>query len=116
MMPAAMRYFSEQMATPFMNSAGDVFNWGGTGIESDRNKANNFAFITGIRLTPVDPLKLQRGWLYRMRSFLEAQKANAKTEGRPFAREDATLLYQVRNQINVVEAAYDRQQAGLYGP
>jgi hypothetical protein len=99
-----------------MNSAGDVFNWGGTGIESDRNKANNFAFITGIRLTPVDPLKLQRGWLYRMRSFLEAQKANAKTEGRPFAREDATLLYQVRNQINVVEAAYDRQQAGLYGP
>jgi len=116
MMSASTRYIVEQMATPFMNSAGDVFNWGGAGIESDRNKANNFAFITGIRLTPVDPLKLQRGWLYRTQSFLEAQRSNARNRGGTFSREDQRLLTQIRRQIKVVERAYDAQQKDLYGP
>lgn len=115
MMNASTRYIAEQMSTPFMNSAGDVYNWGGAGVESDRNKANSFAFITGIRLTPVDPLKLQRGWLYRMRSFLEAEKSRKKERHELLPLEDIKLLNEVRASIRVVEKAYDQQQADLYG-
>jgi hypothetical protein len=114
-MSAHTRYIVDAMATPFMNSAGDVFNWGGSGIESDRNKANNFAFITGIRLTPVDPIRLERGWLYRVQSYLEGQKGQAKLEGKKFPWEDELMLRRTRHQLKVIERAYDRRQKDLYG-
>jgi hypothetical protein len=115
MMSSGMAYVAETMASPFMSSSGDVFNWGGTGGNADRVKANSFSFITGVRLTPVDPLKLQRGWLYRMENYLEGKKSSAKARGEEFSSEDAGFLYQLRAQIRVVERAYDAKQEALYG-
>ena len=115
MMSASKRYIAEQMATGFMSSSGDVFNWGASGPEADRVRANSFSFLSGIRLTPVDPLKVERGWLYRMQSFLEGQKGNAKKRGEPFANEDELFLRQLRAQIRVIEQAYDEKQKAMYG-
>ena len=115
MMDSSMAYVAEQMASPFINASGDIFNWGQGGVESDRTRANNFAFITGIRLTPIDPLRLQRSMLYRIENFLEGEKANAKRRGEPFSREDNTMLSRVRAQLKGVELEWDRKQGALYG-
>lgn len=115
MMDSSMAYITEQMASPFINASGDIFNWGQGGVEADRTRANNFAFITGVRLTPVDPLRLQRSWLYRAENFLEGRKADAKRRGVEFSRDDNYLLARIRQQLKVVEVEWDRKQESLFG-
>jgi hypothetical protein len=115
MMDSSMAYIAESMATPFINSAGDVFNWSGTGPEADRIKANNFSFITGIRLSPVDPVRLQRSFLYRTENWLEGKKGEAKRKGETFSREDTILLLRIRAQLKHVEAYWDARERAMYG-
>jgi len=117
MMHASIKYVADQIASPFIASTGDALaTFSGPGEATDQQKANTVAWLTGIRLSPVDPVKLQRGWLYRMENFLEAQKSDSKARGIEFPQDDDHLLRQIRAQLRVVERAYDAQQTDLYGP
>lgn len=111
-MNASMKYIVEQMASPFINGLGNTVQAGGP--DTENRKADTVAYMTGLRMTPVDPLRLQRGWLYRMRTYLEAEKSNARQRGEQFPTDDDYLLSSIRAQLEVVEAAWDEQQAQLY--
>lgn len=114
MMHPTLKYVVDQMASPFISSFGDAL--GATGDSGTaQQKAGAFSWITGVRLTPVDPIKLQRGWLYRMQSYLQGQKADAKQRGITFSPEDELLLRRIRAQIKPVNYAYEQEQKAIHG-
>jgi hypothetical protein len=116
LMHSSVKYITDQMASPFLGSFGDAAaSATGDSASSAQQKANTFAWISGVRLTPVDPIKLQRGWLYRMENYLAAQKGDYKSRGIEFPEEDTILLAQIRAQLKGVENAYDAEQANLFG-
>lgn len=114
-MNASLRYLADQLASPFITGIGEPIALG-SAAEGDKTKANTIAWMSGIRMTPVDPIKLQRGWLYRMESYLEGQKSEMKRRGLTMGVDDQVFLKQIRAQIRVVERAYDAKQEALYGP
>jgi len=110
MMNASMRYITDQMASPFFSQYGDVV--GGT---TEEQRADAVSWLTGIRLTPVDPVRIQRGWLYRMENYLEGQRSEARARGGELSIDDQRFLARIRANLKVVEADWDRRQAELYG-
>lgn len=114
-MNSSIRYIMDQLASPFISGLGEPLGYIANTTESGRAAANTVSWMTGIRLTPVDPLRIQRGWLYRMENFLEGKAGEYKERGVPPPAEDTILLKQLRGQIRVIESAWDRRQAELYG-
>jgi len=104
------------MATPFITGLGEPLGFIGASADSGKKAANTLSWMTGIRLTPVDPLRLQRGWLYRMENFLEGKALEYKERGLQPPADDVALLAQIRAQVKGVEAAWDQKQRDLYGP
>ena len=114
MMNASMRYVVDQMSTPFITGLGEPVSLV-RGEETDKTRANTVAYLTGIRMTPVDPLKLQRGWMYRTKSFLEGQQGELRERGYDLLPDDRRFLKQIRRQVKFTERAWDAKQAELYG-
>jgi len=111
---ATMRYVLDQLATPFLGGLGEPLSLAG-GEATEKTSANTVAWMTGIRLTPVDPIRVERGWLYRMENFLEGRRAELKERGLEPPPDDAAFLREIRAQLKVVESAWDAKQESLYG-
>lgn len=114
-MNSSMRYIADNLATPFITGLGEPLGFVGDSSTAGKRAAGTLAWMSGIRLTPVDPVKLQRGWLYRMENFLEGKALEYKDRGITPPAEDVRLLAQIRAQLKGVEAAYDRRENELYG-
>lgn len=114
MMNSSMRYVLDQLASPFITGFGAPM-----ALENSANQelaaANTVSWLTGIRMTPVDPLRLQRGWLYRMESFLESQRGELKERGLKPTQDDQLFLQRIRAQLKVVERAWDKQNEEAFG-
>lgn len=113
-MTATGQYIIEQMSTPFINNLGHAIPVGGPGFEGEKAKADMVSWLTGIRLIPVDSLRMHRSWAYRLRSQLEGHRQELRDQGSDLDAEEKVLLRKVRNQIEILERSWDRRFAELY--
>lgn len=111
-MTATGQYLLSQMSTPFVNNLGQIIPTGGQ--DEGKARADMVSWLTGIRLIPVDTLRMHRSWAYRMESMLEGRRADLKDQGKELDPQDLESLQLVRAQIKVLESAWDRRQAELY--
>ncbi len=109
------KYILEQMATPFINSYGNTIPASGSEYAQNRARADTVAWITGIRLMPVDAIRLHRQMAYRLESMLEGRQAELRAQGKELDLEDRHVLKVLRRSIKVIERAYDEQEEEYYG-
>jgi hypothetical protein len=115
-MTATGQYILDVMSTPFVTNLGQAIPVGGPGYEGEKAKADLVSWMTGIRLMPVDTLRMHRSWGYRMKSMLESEKADLEDRGERMEPQDMMTLRLVRRQLEVLERAWDRRQDELgYG-
>lgn len=112
LMTATGAYIMNQMATPFVTNLGQIIPTGGQ--DQGKSKADMISWLTGIRLIPWDSLRAHRSWAYRMKSMLEARKSDLKAQGLELDPTDEETLLIVREQLKVLEDAWDIRQQELY--
>jgi hypothetical protein len=109
-------YVLEQMSTPFINNLGQSISpAAATEHQQGQARADMVSWMTGIRLMPVDLLKLHRSWGYRLIDMMEAQKAELKDQGKLMDPEDEASLKLLRREVDVLEMAWDEREVELYG-
>lgn len=114
-MPATYKYIVDTMSSPFISNYGKVISSSYTGARRDKQRADLVAWTVGLRLMPVDPVKISRAWSYRMESSLEAKRAELREQGMELEPEDEQLLRQTRELIKQVEAIWDQRERELFG-
>lgn len=113
LMTATGQYILDQMATPFVTNLGQVIPTGGQ--DAGKSKADMVSWLTGVRLIPVDMLRMHRSWAYRLKSMLEARQSDLHDQGLELDPTDAETLQIVRQQVKVLEDVWDIRQNELYG-
>ncbi len=113
LMTATGQYLIDQMATPFVTNLGQVIPAGG--VDTGKTKADTVSWLTGIRLIPVDMLRMHRSWAYRLREILQSKQQDLKDQGKLLEPQDQVTLGMVKAQIQALEAAWDTRQLELYG-
>lgn len=114
-MPTTHKYIMDNLSTPFISNYGKVVPTGATGARGDKARADLVAWMTGIRLMPVDTLKITRSWSYRVRSQLEARQSELRDQGLELDEDDDMTLRRIRAQIKNVEVLWDQREQELYG-
>jgi hypothetical protein len=114
-MPATMKYIADAMSTPFITNYGKVVPTGYEGAKRDKAKADLISWMTGLRLMPVDTLKISRSWAYRMENSLESHRAELREQGLELEPEDDELLRRTRALIREVEAQWDIREQEIFG-
>lgn len=114
-MTATSQYVLEQMATPFITNLGKAIPVGGPGYEGQKATSDMVSWLTGVRLIPVDPLRLHRQWGYRMINMLESARTEARDAQQPFDPQDQIALSKLRAMVRVLEFSWDQRQAEIYG-
>jgi hypothetical protein len=114
MMTATGQYLLESLSTPYVTNLGHSIPVGGPGFEGAKARADGVSWLTGVRLMPVDSLRMHRSWAYRLRSMLESRRQDLRDQGQDLEPEDKKSLRLVRRQLKVLERAWDRRQAELY--
>jgi hypothetical protein len=115
-MSATAVYVVDQMSTPFINNLGSALSPSGGSVEEvGKARANAVSWLTGVRLMPVDMLKLHRAWGYRLVDMLEAQKAEASDRGQQWDPDEEGLLKDLRASMREIEYAYDAREGAIYG-
>lgn len=104
------KYVLEQVSTPFINNLGRAIPTGAETYADQKSRADLVSWISGVRLIPVDTLRLHRQWAYRLESMLEAHKGDVQANGGQLEPEDEMTLKYLRAQIQVLERAWDKQQ------
>lgn len=117
LMTSSSIYILDQLSTPFINNLGQSIAPASASEEAvGRARADTVSWLTGVRLMPVDMLKLHRGWGYRLLDMLEGQKQELEDSGRVMDPEDAAALKILRQQMKVIEQSWDEREKSLYGP
>lgn len=114
-MTATSQYLLDAMSSPFITNLGNAVPVGGTGTAHDKSRADLVSWMTGVRLIPVDALKIHRSFGYRMENMLESRRAELRSIGRDLSPEDQQQLKLVRYQLKVIESAWDTREQELYG-
>lgn len=112
---ATTSYILDSISTPFINNAGKALPVGGPGYQGEKARADMVSWLTGLRLMPVDPQRVERQWLYRMESMFEGERQRLRSQGRDLEPQDFQTLRIVRRQIKVAERYWDLREAELYG-
>jgi hypothetical protein len=112
LMTATGQYVLDQISTPFVTNLGQAIPTGGA--DPGKAKADLVSWMTGIRLIPVDTLRMHRSWAYRLKSMLEARQQDLKDQGKQLEPQDAETLSIVRQQVKMLEAAWDLKQEELH--
>jgi hypothetical protein len=112
-MTATAQYVLNSMASPFVSNMGKSIPISA----SNQGKAMGdlVSWMTGIRLMPVDTLRLTRAWAYSMENALEGRRAELQEQGVDLPPEEMDLLFNLRAQLKAIEAAYDQQIGEAYG-
>lgn len=113
LMQATGQYVLNQLATPFVTNLGQSIPVGGQ--DQGKSRADLVSWMTGVRLIPLDVMRMHRSWGYRMKSMLEARRNDLKDQGLELSPEDMQSLRMVRAQLKVIERSWDARQAALYG-
>lgn len=112
-MSASANYILEQISSPFLSNAGRAIPIGGE--DPAKARANLVSWMTGVRLLPVDLLKIQRGFGYRLENMLESRKLELKERGEFMDPEDDYALRMIRAQLKSIEYMWDIREKELYG-
>jgi hypothetical protein len=111
-MSATSKYVLEQMSSPFINNLGQAIPAAGaTSEDQGKAKANLISWLTGVRLIPVDVLRLDRNAAYTLLDQLEAEQSDLRSQGKQLSRERQVMLARVRSDIKVINVAYDQREA-----
>jgi len=111
-MTATGQYFLGEMTTPFVTNLGQTIPIAGS--DPGKARADMVSWLTGVRLIPVDMLRIHRAWAYRLQSLLESRQADLKDRGLNLDPEDMQSLRRVRLLVKSIERAWDAKQRELY--
>jgi hypothetical protein len=111
MITATGNYVLQQMSAPFINNLGQsIAVQGATAEEQGKARANMVSWLTGVRLMPVDVLRLDRNAAYTLRDQLEAEQSELRTQGKVLSTDKLVMLEMVKADLKVIEAAYDARE------
>jgi hypothetical protein len=111
MITATGNYVLQQMSAPFINNLGQsIAVQGATAEEQGKARANMVSWLTGVRLMPVDILRLDRNAAYTLRDQLEAEQSELRTQGKVLSTDKLVMLEMVKADLKVIEAAYDARE------
>jgi hypothetical protein len=104
-------YVLEQLTTPFINNLGQSIPiQGATETETNRARANMVSWLSGVRLMPVDILRLDRNAAYDLKNRLEAKQTALRRRGEQLPMDEQTLLARTRADLKMIEFAYDQRE------
>jgi hypothetical protein len=104
-MTATSQYVLNALSTPFVGNMGKAIPAGA--VYDEKSHADMISWLTGIRLMPIDTLRLTRAWGYGMMNTMTGKKAELQERGLTLSPEDETMLRRLRAQLKVIERAYD---------
>jgi len=111
MMSQTGKYIVEQMTTPFINNLGSAIPLSsGTEEDVQRQKADLVSWLTGVRLIPVDVLRLNRNSAYTLLNALEAKQDRYDTQGKVLPEKDLEMLALIRADLKGIEASWDMRE------
>lgn len=105
-MQATWKYVMDALSSPFVSNLGKSLP-----MEGDRPgwQADLFSWMSGIRLMPVDMLRLQRAWGYQAINSLEGRQGEAREKGADLPPDEKLMLHDLRYYMKIIEGAYDAQ-------
>jgi hypothetical protein len=108
---ATANYVLQQMSAPFINNLGQsIAVQGASEEEQGKAKANLVSWLTGVRLMPVDVLRLDRNAAYTLQDQLEAEQSELRSRGQQMSIEKQVMLARVKADLKVIEFAYDQRE------
>jgi hypothetical protein len=112
-MTATSRYILEQLSTPFITNLGRSSRIIDPGVAGEKGTADMISWLTGLRLIPVDTVKIHREWVFRMRDMLNARRQILKKQGRDLDAEDLQALTYLNHLQKAFQASIDARDAEL---
>lgn len=110
-MGSTAAYVLNTMSLPFINNAGKTISTpGGSEAVQGKARADMVSWMTGIRLMPVDTLRLSRNEGYTVLNVINAKKSELKAKGKTLSFEDQSLLIETSAWLRVINAAYDKRE------
>lgn len=104
-------YVLQQMSSPFINNLGQSIPISGANEgEQDKARANLVSWLTGVRLMPVDVLRLDRNAAYDLKNRLESKQSELRSRGSNLSTEDQLILAHVKADLEVINAAYKQRE------
>jgi hypothetical protein len=108
---ATAAYIMNTMSMPFINNAGKTIGQPGGTLESQgKARADMVSWLTGIRLMPVDTLRLSRNEAYTILNVLNAKKGELKERGKELSFKDQNTMIEVGAWLDVINGAYDKRE------
>lgn len=107
---ATSNYVAEQMATPFVNNLGHAIGpQGASKADKAKARANTVSWLTGVRLIPVDILRLDRNNAYTIKNVLESKQSELRQQGKELNNQDRELLWRVKKDLKIINFYYDQR-------
>ena len=116
-MSATSKYVLEQMSAPFINNLGkSISPSGATDEEAGRARADLVSWLSGVRLMPVDVLRLDRNAAYVLIDQLEAEQSDLRSQGKELPLEKKVILARIRGDLKIINFAYKEREADPTNP
>lgn len=104
-MTATSQYLLNSLSTPFISNLGksvtiDAQNEG-------KARADLVSWMTGIRLMPIDALRLTRAWAYSQENLMEGRRSELQEKGADLPPDELAYLRELRANLDLIESIYD---------
>jgi hypothetical protein len=104
------------MSTPFINNLGSAIPVPGASAgEKEKQRANLVSWLSGVRLMPVDILRLNRNAAYDTLNHIEAKQSSLRFLGRDLSMDETVEMELLRDHIEILnDAWHQREGTGPY--